>query len=84
MPHPTEVNPSKFQVEKILYNIDGFSIAYGLWEGENKYLAVRWDGEQGKTGMPQTFGKPQWLIIPGELTIAFTKYLANFIVIIKR
>ena len=77
MPHPKEVNPAKFQVEEILYHIDGFSIAYGLWENGSKYLAVRWDGEEGTTGFPQTFGKPQWLILPNELTIAFTKALLD-------
>ena len=77
MPRPSEVNPSKFQVEEILYNIDGFSIAYGIWEDGHKYLAVRWDGEEGKTGFPQTFGKPQWLIIPDGLTIIFTKALLD-------
>ena len=77
MPHPSEVNPSRFQVEKILYNIEGFSIAYGFWEDGNKHLAVRWDGEEGKLGFPQTFGKPQWLLIPDKLSVPITKALLD-------
>jgi hypothetical protein len=77
MPHPSEVNTAKFQVEKILYSTDGFSIAYGCWEDKNRYLAVRWDGEENKIGFPQTYGKPQWLIIPDKLTTPFLKALLD-------
>lgn len=78
MPHPSEVNPSKFNVEQIIYNIDGFSIAYGVWvDDNNRYLAVRWDGEENRTGFPQSFGRPQWLIIPDDLTVPFAKALLD-------
>lgn len=77
MPQPTEVNAAKFEVEKILYNTDGFSIAFGVWEDGKMYLGIRWDGENDKTGFPQTFGKPQWLVVAHELTIPFTKALLD-------
>ena len=77
MAHPSEVNTAKFQVENVIYANDGFSIAYGVWEGNSKHLAVRWDGEEGKTGFPQTYGKPQWLLVPDKLSIPFVKALLD-------
>jgi len=48
----------------IPYNKNGFAIARGYWEGGNELrLACRWH-EDGGIGYPQTFGKPQWMMLP--------------------
>ena len=73
MPKPEEVNPKNFIVETILYNHESFSVAYGCWDDDYRCLAVRWDGEENRSGFPQTFGRPMWLIIPQELTIPILK-----------
>jgi hypothetical protein len=58
---------SKFKVQDIPYNKNGFAIARGFWEGNNNKLrlACRWH-EDGEIGYPQTFGKPQWMMLPDE------------------
>lgn len=78
MPQPTEVNPSNFKIDEIIYNVDGFSIAYGKWKDDDeKCLALRWDGEETGLGFPQTFGNPVWLVVPHELTIPFATALLS-------
>lgn len=57
---------SKFTVHDIVYKNqkDGFAIARGYWNGQSKLsLACRWY-EDGGIGYPQTFGKPQWMLLP--------------------
>lgn len=55
---------SKFKVHDIVYNRGGFALARGHWEGGNQLsLACRWH-EDGGIGYPQTFGKPQWMLLP--------------------
>ena len=39
---PKNVKPSKFHVHTIIYNNDGFSVAYGIWEDSDTRLAMRW------------------------------------------
>ena len=57
---------SKFKVQDIVYNKDGFALARGKWEnGDKLRLACRWH-EDGGIGYPQTFGKPQWLVFPED------------------
>lgn len=58
---------SKFQVVEIVYNRQGFALARGYWEGDTSVLrhACRWH-EDGGIGYPQTFGKPQWMLLPNE------------------
>ncbi|MCO8164806.1 hypothetical protein NJC38_21955 [Pseudomonas sp. 21LCFQ010] len=55
---------SKFKVEKIIFNDGDFAIALGYWEGKPELAtACRWH-EAGGIGYPQTFGKPQWMVLP--------------------
>ena len=62
---------SKFKVKEVIYdrktdhdNKNGFALALGLWDGnEGLRLACRWY-EDGGMGYPQTFGKPQWMLLP--------------------
>jgi len=56
---------SKFKVHDIPYDKDGFAIARGYWEGgQDLRLACRWHDDG--IGYPQTFGKPQWMMLPTE------------------
>ncbi|EJB8453343.1 TPA: hypothetical protein ACMDVV_003218 [Vibrio parahaemolyticus] len=56
---------SKFKVVDIIYNKDGFAIAKGYWDGNKELsLACRWHDDG--IGYPQTFGKPQWMLLPSE------------------
>lgn len=63
---------SKFEVVELIYKKEhssgGFAIATGYWEGDRECLATacRWYEDEG-IGYPQTFGKPQWMLLPAEL-----------------
>jgi hypothetical protein len=57
---------SKFKVKDIVYDKGGFAVARGYWDGSDKLsLACRWHEDDGM-GYPQTFGKPQWMLLPRE------------------
>ena len=59
---------SKFKVIDIIYNKNGFAIAKGFWDGGEKLsLACRWHDDG--IGYPQTFGKPQWMVLPKNLSV---------------
>jgi hypothetical protein len=77
MPKPDEVNPRNFQVTDIIYNLNGFSIAWGIWEDGCQCLAMRWNGEGNDKGYPKTFGNPVWFVLPKELSLPFLKTLEN-------
>ena len=77
MPKPEDVNPHNFKVEHVLFNHDGFSIAWGTWEGNGQRLGMRWDGD-GDAGYPKTFGNPVWFVIPVGLTIPIAAALLAF------
>lgn len=68
MPNPTDVNPHNFKVDSIVYNADGFSIAWGEWHDGTMHLAMRWNGESD-AGYPKTFGHPVWFLLPDVLTV---------------
>jgi hypothetical protein len=75
---PQNVTPNNFKTESILYNQDGFSIAYGEWQEDGtKHLAFRWNGKADELGFPQSFGNPTWFLIPSDLTIPFAKSLLD-------
>ncbi len=57
---------SKFKIHDIVYNKGGFAVARGYWGGNPELrLACRWH-EEGGMGYPQTFGKPQWMVLPDD------------------
>ncbi|MBT2784805.1 MULTISPECIES: hypothetical protein [unclassified Halomonas] len=62
---------SKFEVVELIYKKEnsegGFAIATGYWEGNREKLATacRWYEDDG-IGYPQTFGKPQWMLLPAD------------------
>jgi hypothetical protein len=54
---------NKFKVHEIIYNDGDFAFATGHWDGgTNLSLACRWYSEG--IGYPQTFGNPQWMLLP--------------------
>ncbi|HEY3328082.1 MAG TPA: hypothetical protein VGK14_13085 [Novimethylophilus sp.] len=75
MPRPSEVNPHNFKTEEIVYSLNGFSVAWGIWEDGSHRLAMRWDGEGEDKGYPKTFGNPVWFMLPAELSLPMLKML---------
>lgn len=67
--NPQNVNPNNFTVIHILFNNEDFSIAYGTWQDDLNYLAMRWNGNEGDAGYPKVFGHPMWFLIDNELRI---------------
>lgn len=56
---------SKFEVVCIVLNDGEFAIAEGYWNGETTTsFACRWHAQGESCGYPQTFGKPQWMLLP--------------------
>ena len=59
---------SKFKVHDIIFNNGEFALARGYWEDETKLsLACRWHDDG--IGYPETFGKPQWMMFPREVSV---------------
>ena len=66
---PQNVNASDFKVESILFNKNGFSIAYGKWR-DNDYnsIAMRWNnGGKNNIGFPNIYGNPKWFLIEDDI-----------------
>ncbi|MCK4563156.1 MAG: hypothetical protein KAU94_00620 [Verrucomicrobia bacterium] len=78
MPDPTEVNPRNFEVKEIIYDLNGFSVAWGKWEDGTTRLAMRWNGEGDDKGYPKTFGNPVWFMLPNELSLPLLQSLDAF------
>ena len=76
MPKPQNVNPSNFEVKEIVYNLNSFSVAWGIWKEDGTYcLAMRWDGTGNDKGYPKTFGYPVWFMLPKELSLPLLQAL---------
>lgn len=70
MPEPKEVNPSKFTVDRVLYNNNDFSIVFGTWNPNNsRVIAMRWNEGEDGNGYPKAFGNPQWFIIEESVSV---------------
>lgn len=63
---------------QVLYTdeIDNFSIASVLWDG-NKRIAIRWNGSEESLGYPQSRGKATWFILPQKVALAFAISIGN-------
>ena len=72
---PENVNPGNFNVDCILFNNADFSIAYGTWEDNEKYLAMRWNGEDGELGYPKVFTHPMWFMVDRSLILPILQSL---------
>ena len=72
---------SKFEVKAIIYQQGGFAIATGLWKGGDPEdatklaIACRWYADG--IGYPQTFGKPQWMLLGGNIEVSSITDLLN-------
>ena len=72
MPSPFDVNPRNFHVAEVIYDCDGFSIAWGQSEDGVRLLGMRWNGNGiDDPGYPNRFGNPVWFFIPPELSPLF-------------
>lgn len=70
MPAPLEVRSGGFTPYRVVWSKNGFSIAWGNWEGEEpEAIAMRWDGKEGELGFPNSYGHPTWFLLPRELTL---------------
>jgi hypothetical protein len=69
MANPEDVNPKNFKVLEVIYNLNNFSIAWGIWENGDRVLAMRWNSAETEAGYPKAFGNPMWFILPKELTL---------------
>ena len=77
-PEPSVVNPHNFKVVEIIYNLNGFSVAWGIWEDDTYRLAMRWNGEGDDKGYPKTFGNPVWFMLPQELSLPILQSLGAY------
>jgi hypothetical protein len=67
---------SKFTVKEVIYDKDGFALATGFWDGATGLsLACRWHDAKS-LGYPQTFGKPQWMLLPDDVEVRCENLLA--------
>lgn len=57
---------SKFTNVKLVYDDGSFAIAKGKWNGKEEAYGCRWYEEDG-LGYPQTYGKPQWMLLPERI-----------------
>ncbi len=78
MPQPSTVNPHNFKVVEIIYNLNGFSVAWGIWEDETYRLAMRWNGQGNGQGYPKTFGNPVWFMLPQALSLPILQSLGTY------
>lgn len=62
---------SKYKVARIRWNDGRFAIAEGFWNKEPQIaIAMRWHHDESGDdliGYPQTYGKPQWFVLPTEI-----------------
>ena len=76
MPSPSDVNPHNFHVVEVLYDFNGFSVAWGQSEDGTRLLGMRWNGDSpGDPGYPKTFGNPVWFHIPDEISLPLAAQL---------
>jgi hypothetical protein len=66
---PENANPRNFEVEKIIYNDDEFSVAYGRWKDQpDRQVGMRWNGDSEEdAGYPKVFGNPMWFVVSSDL-----------------
>lgn len=72
-----DVNPNNFKVENIVFENNDFAISIGIWDGNDRKMAMRWNGEGDDPGYPKLFGNPVWFLIDDSLTLPFLNALRN-------
>lgn len=67
-----KINDSQFAPLHFLYEREGFTVAFGVWEDKDYAIAVRWDGEGDAPGFPRgSGGQPKWLVLHRDLRWSF-------------
>jgi hypothetical protein len=77
---PNQVKPANFPNPLVIYNDEeeeGFSIAWGSFEGGSKGLGMRWNGGPNETGYPNRGKYPVWFMLPAGLSILVIKGLRS-------
>lgn len=54
----------------------GWSVAIMYWD-QRPAVGIRWNGEEGSPGNPQSRGLPTWFILPEALTLPVLKALTD-------
>lgn len=75
---PTEVTPSNFKLDEVVYNLNGFSVVWGIWEDGSRRLAMRWNGEGKDKGFPKSSSHPVWLVLPSEFSLPILQALGAY------
>jgi hypothetical protein len=75
---PTKVRPKKFPCFKVLYNYNGFAIAWGIYNKETpERLAMRWNGGPNEVGYPCQGKYPVWFMLPEQLSVPLVSALRD-------
>lgn len=56
----------RFKVLERLTDNAEYSLVWGIWDEDSPALGLHWYNGTS-TGFPQSWGKPQWAVIPDEL-----------------
>ena len=78
---PTQVNHPRFPVSDadIIYDDGEFSVAFSVWDDEDKAVGIRWNHSQGGEGsgigFPNSRSRPCWFILPTFFGRVFLKGL---------
>lgn len=76
--NPEQVQPGNFDVERIVYNKNGFSIAIGIWrEDGSRRFAMRWNDSPTDKGYPSVFNNPMWFQITDDISGVITALITN-------
>jgi hypothetical protein len=67
MPDPHDVKPDNWESIEVIYDDGDFSAISGKWKGRGR-IGLRWNGDQSLLGFPESFGSPDWFIVPHFLT----------------
>ncbi len=75
---PQQVNPGNFQVERIIYNQNGFAIAVGIWvEDGTRRFAMRWNDSPTIKGYPSVFNNPMWFQLTDDIQGVINTLISN-------
>lgn len=78
--HPENVNPKNFNVDRIIYNENGFSVAIGEWQDDETIrFAMRWNGNDDSedVGYPKVFNNPMWFQLPENVSGIIAAIIQN-------
>jgi hypothetical protein len=68
MPRADEVKPGKWTNMTTLFDNGEYSVISGIYGTGRHSLGERWNGAEGERGFPQSFGQPQFHVVPEFLS----------------